>query len=262
MAEQIIPPGTGDLAKTHGGLEPPGSPGSELMRDVLALGAKALLSTIPFAVLVFDIGEKAIKFANDKDTRRYLLGLAEMIGALRAQVTDIDHRLQHDRYYQDMAQHALQRIGNGIDDAFVADLINASLNISLFDVGELRRREIAHAIRQLRPIHIALLRAIDRFWRKDMGDYEIRAAGPKDQRVEPGHQLAAWLEHSVPGFEQEYVISELQALHLLENVIDGGVLDEKPYVTAAELTPFGREVLGVLALPPGISKGNAAASST
>jgi len=74
--------------------------------------AKALLSTIPFAVLVFDIGEKAIKFANDRDTRRYLLGLAEMIDALRAQVTDIDHRLQHDRHYQDMAQHALQQIGN------------------------------------------------------------------------------------------------------------------------------------------------------
>jgi hypothetical protein len=33
------------------------------------------------------------------------------------------------------------------------------------------------------------LRAIDRFWRKDVGDFQF-AAVLTGQRVEPGHQLA------------------------------------------------------------------------
>jgi len=58
----------------------------------------------------------------------------------------------------------------------------------------------------------------------------------------------------VPGFEQEYVISELQALHLLNDRVDNGVFGtQKPYVTAARITQFDQDVLGVLALPPGIS---------
>lgn len=248
-------PRGGDLAETCGELGPPPlSPGPELMRDVLTVCAKALLSSVPFAVLAFDIGEKAIKFANDKGSQRYLLGLAERIERLRTQVTNIEQRLQHDRLYQNMAQHALLQIRDDIGEAFVADLVNATLNIALLEVDELHRREIAHAIRQLRPVHVAVLRAIDRFWQKDMGDFEV-AVIPTGQGVEAGHQLAVWLEHSVPGFEPAYVISELQALHLLGDSVDGGVYgDDRPYVTAARITQFGRDVLGVLAsLPPGIS---------
>ena len=94
MAKKISPPRSNDLAETHGELVPPESPGSELMRDVLAVSAKALLSSIPFATLVFDIGEKVAKFANDMNTRRYFAGLIEKIDVLRTQVADIERRLQ------------------------------------------------------------------------------------------------------------------------------------------------------------------------
>jgi len=164
-------------------------PHPELMRGIVTACVKAALSSIPLAAVVFDIGNGIVKFANDRDTQRYLHGLTEMIGALRLQIADIEHRLRNDRHYQDMARHALLKIGDGTDEAFVVDLVNATLNISLLEADELRRREIAHAIRQLRPIHVAVLRAIDRFWRKDVGDFQF-AAVPTGQGVEPGHQLA------------------------------------------------------------------------
>lgn len=248
MAERIPSPRNDD-----GGPTPPASPGPELIRGIVAVCVKAALSSIPLAAVVFDIGEGIVKFANDRDMQRYLHGLAEMISTLRAQIADIEHRLRNDRHYHDMTRHALLKIGDGTDEAFVADLVNATLNISLLEGDELRRGEIAHAVRQLRPIHVAVLRAIDRFWRKDVGDFQFTAM-PAGQGVEPGHRLAVWLEHSVPGFDQEYVISELQALHLLNDSVDDGVFGtQKPYVTAARITQFGQDVLGVLALPPGIS---------
>jgi len=49
------------------------------MRDIIAVCNKAALSGIPWAALVSDIGKKVIKFGNERDVRRYLLRLSEMI---------------------------------------------------------------------------------------------------------------------------------------------------------------------------------------
>ena len=98
MSDEVIP--------SRNSTVPMGA-GAQVLQKVGVLSAKAALSTIPWAALVFDIGQAAVDYGNARLTDRLLGGLGERIDRMEAGARD---RLAADEVYQISAQAAIRRM--------------------------------------------------------------------------------------------------------------------------------------------------------
>ena len=150
MSNDIIP---------HEDTPAPMSAGVQVLQKVGVLSAKAALSSIPWAALVFDLGQTAIDFANARLTDRLLVGLGERIDRLEG---DTRERLAADEVYQLSAQAAIRLMLGETNPRMADALARAVAELGVADLPTSARLEIARALDALTEPGLHLLQTLYR----------------------------------------------------------------------------------------------------
>ena len=171
--------------------------GPQLLQKVGVLSAKAALSSIPWAALVFDIGQLGIDFANARLTDRLLDGIGERIDRLEAGTRE---RLATDEIYQLSAHAAIRRMLTEANPRMADALARAVVELGASDLPSEERLEIARALDVLTEPSLHLLQTVYRLENDLLTPAEIEVSGDHlahalrlTALVYASMQLSSWL---------------------------------------------------------------------
>ena len=155
------------------GKQPMGA-GQQALQKVSVLAAKAALNSIPWAALVFDLGQSAVDFANARLTDRLLEGLATRIDQLEAGARE---RLEADEIYRLSAQAAIRRMMTETNPRMADALARAVVQLGLSEDEPGERMQVVRALDILTEPSLHLLQTLYRLWHDNLTEPEIAAAG-------------------------------------------------------------------------------------
>lgn len=204
---------------------------------------KAALSSIPFAALVFDIGQTAIDLANARVADRYLQELGRRIETLDE---DLKSRLKTDPLHQIAGQGCWRSLLEESNERIATALARAVAELAQLQAVEAQRAECARILSALDEPMLHGLQTYYRFELNCLTDDEKAVAGhmPADQRDSQRNHLGLLLIHGLPLLSWPSVIERLMQTGLIRHDINGGVQGEMPEaVTVAPVTELGRRIL-------------------
>jgi len=220
------------------GVPAPMSAGAQVLQKVGVLGAKAALSTIPWAALVFDLGQTAIDYANARLTDRLLIGLGERIDRLEVRARE---RLNVDDIYQLSAQAAIRRMLTETNPRMADALARAVVELGNSDDPPSVRLEVARALDTLTEPSLHLLQTIYRMERGFLGRPEMDAAGGDPIKtpyfntlITESMELLSWVEPT----------AALQRAGLIDDPPQGGMFAEAVEAERFDTAPFKVLLLG------------------
>ncbi|MDP4026983.1 hypothetical protein Q8W71_30805 [Methylobacterium sp. NEAU 140] len=187
---------------------------AQVLQKVGVLSAKAALSGIPWAALVFDLGQAAIDFGNARLMDRLLKGLGERIDQMES---DARERLKADEIYQLSAQAAIRRMLTETNPRMADALARAVVELGNATLLPTERMEVARALDMLTEPSIHLLQTVYRAQNGMLTRQELNLV--EDDATKPEHfTLLAYA--SMPVISWLGPMNDLQRTGLVETVID------------------------------------------
>jgi hypothetical protein len=212
--------------------------GAQALQKVGVLGAKAALSTIPWAALVFDLGQAAIDYGNARLTDRLLGDLGERIDRMEAGARE---RLKADEIYQLSAQAAIRRMLTETNPSMADALARAVVELGKSDDPPSMRLEIARALDTLTEPSLHLLQTIYRMEQSLLSQPELDAAGGPPTKtvyfntlITESMELLSWVEPT----------AALQRAGLIDDPPQGGMFAEAMEAPRYDTAPFKVLLLG------------------
>lgn len=226
-----------EISKNQNSAVPMGA-GVQALQKVGVLGAKAALSTIPWAALVFDFGQAAIDFGNARLTDRLLGNLGERIDQMEAGARE---RLKADEIYQLSAQAAIRRMLTETNPRMADALARAVVELGKSDDLPFVRLEIARALDTLTEPSLHLLQTIYRMERTLLSQPELDAAGGAPTKtvyfntlITESMELLSWVEPT----------AALQRAGLIDDPPHGGMFAEAKEAPRYDTAPYKVLLLG------------------
>jgi hypothetical protein len=220
--------------------------GAQVLQKAGVLGAKAALSTIPWAALVFDLGQAAVDYGNARLTDRLLADLGERIDRMEAGTRE---RLKADEIYQLSAQAAIRRMLMETNPRMADALARAVVELGVSDLEPTERMEIARALDALTEPALHLLQTQYRAKHDLLTEPELQVIGGDVKEpmrfmalMYASMRLTSWLAPTL----------ELERAGMIAVTLDNGTLAEAHTATMAirgqvvhlqEVYPAGERVV-------------------
>lgn len=209
-----------DLDLHEGSAPAPMGAGVQVLQKVGVLGAKAALSSIPLAALVFDLGQTVIDFANAHLTDRLLVGLGERIDRLEGCARE---RLAADEVYQLSAQAAIRRMLTETNPRMADALARAVAELGATDLTTSERMEIARALDALTEPGLHLLQTLYRAHHDLLTEPELKVV--EGDVAAPLH-FTALMYASMPLTSWIAPANDLERAGMVEATLDDGSFAE------------------------------------
>lgn len=211
---------------------------AQVLQKVGVLSAKAALSTIPWAALVFDLGQAAVDYGNARLTDRLLGDLGERIDRMEAGARD---RLAADEVYQISAQAAIRRMLAETNPRMADALARAVVELGASGDPPSVRLELARALDTLTEPSLHLLQTIYRMERGCFNQREMDAAGGDPTKtvyfntlMNETMELLSWVGPT----------AALQRAGLIDDPPQGGMFAEAVQADRYDTAPFKVLLLG------------------
>lgn len=207
--------------------------GAQVLQKVGVIGAKAALSTIPWAALVFDFGQAAVDYGNARLTDRLLGELGERIDRMEAGARE---RLKADEVYQLSAQAAIRRMLTETNPRMADALAKAVAELGISPLLPAERLEIARALDALTEPSLHLLQTIYRAQNDHLTPQEM---GLVEDDVRKTYHFTKLMYATMPLSSWIAPANELERAGMVVATLDDGWYD--PAERAAE-EPLGLAV--------------------
>ena len=201
--------------------------GAQVLQKVGVLSAKAALSTIPWAALVFDLGQAAVDYGNARLTDRLLGDLGERIDRMEAGARE---RLKTDEIYQLSAQAAIRRMLMETNPRMADALARAVAELGASASAPAERMEIARALEGLSEPGLHLLQTRYRAQHDLLTEPELEVVGGDVKKpmhfmplIYASMHLTSWLPPTL----------ELERAGMIEVTLDNGTFAEAHTATMA-----------------------------
>ena len=223
--------------------------GMQSLQKVGVLAAKAALSAIPWAALVFDVGQTAVDYGNARLTDRLLGDLGERIDRMEAGARE---RLKADEIYQLSAQAAIRRMLTETNSRMADALARAVAKLGASSLPAPERMELARALDILTEPSLHLLQMNFRFDQGALTREELDQAGSTSKRslifsriLLSSMSLVSWIKPE----------RDLEIAGLIETILGGGEVglppEEEVIVEPRRILPLGKRVLALCFDDPG-----------
>lgn len=201
--------------------------GVQVLQKIGVLSAKAALSSIPWAALVFDVGQTAVEFGYARQTERLLTNIGDRIDKLEGSARE---RLKVDEVYQLSAQAAIRRMLMETNPRMAEALARAVTELGISDLEQAERMEIARALDALTEPGLHLLQTQYRAQHDLLTEPELQVVEGDVRK--PMHftalmydsmRLTSWLAPA----------NDLERAGLIEATLDNGTFAEAHTATMA-----------------------------
>lgn len=189
--------------------------GTQMLQKVGVLGAKAALSAIPWAALVFDLGQAAVDYGNARLMDRLLNELGDRVDRMEAGSRE---RLQADEIYQMSAQAAIRRMLSETNPNMADALARAVSALGLSDLPAAERMEIARSLDVLNEPILHLLQTMYRVQHGMLTPKELQLTS--DASTHEG--FTEVLTQSMPLLSWIQPVNELQRSGMVEEITSDG----------------------------------------
>lgn len=218
MSDDIIP---------HKGAPDPPNSGVQVLQKIGVLSAKAAFSSIPWAALVFDVGQTAVEFGYARQTERLFTSIGDRIDKLEDRARA---RLKEDEVYQLSAQAAIRRMLMETNPRMAEALARAVVELGVSDREPAERMEIARALDVLTEPALHLLQTQYRVQHSLLTEPELEVF--QSDFAKP-YRFNALLAASMPRISWLAPSNDLERAGLIEATLDNTTFAEAHEATKA-----------------------------
>lgn len=210
------------------------TPSEKFVQKTGVLLAKACLSSIPLACLVFDAGQLVVDLANERIASKFLKELAARLDKIEG---DVRRELQSDPLHEIAARKALENLASETSETVAIVLARAVALLPTVDITRTYRAQCARVLSEFNEATLHALQTNERHNEGLLTEEELRICRWSDDK---NKRIAALLNATMTVPDWSAVMRRIRELGLIEQHFDAGDLSNDPMVEAAPSTPYGR----------------------